>query len=66
MKSSAVVVTLMLLYLSGCSWLKSTPGEAQVRVITANDLAGCSKVGTTHVSVADRLALLSRTEGAVV
>ena len=60
--SGVVFLTVILV---GCTWNRSTGPDKQVRIITAEELAGCNNVGTTHVSVVDRLPQMSQTEGAV-
>lgn len=37
--------------LAGCAWVKVTPGGAAVRVLTTEDVASCTHLGKTQVSL---------------
>lgn len=50
----------LLLGLSACTWVKPTPRGASVKVAEAADVADCRKIGTTTVSVLDKVAGLPR------
>ena len=51
--------------LSACSWIRPAAPEAEVRLVTDREIAGCDKVGITHVSVVDNLDRLSQVDGGV-
>jgi hypothetical protein len=50
----------LALGLSACSWVKPTAQGAQVKVATAEDVGHCRKVGTSTVSVMDKVAGVPR------
>jgi hypothetical protein len=47
-RTFAIVVALSAISLAGagCSWVKTTPGGAQVVEATAADVSGCQELGT--------------------
>jgi hypothetical protein len=51
--------------LAGCAATGGGAPEDSVRVVTAEQLRGCTNVGSAHVSVVDNLAELQKVEGAV-
>ncbi len=62
-KSRYFVMLLLMVSVSGCAWLKPSVKASDVRLITVTMLQGCTRLGTTHVSVADRLDQLLQNEG---
>jgi hypothetical protein len=63
--SLSICLPLAVLLLSSCA-APGPQGIDSVRVLAESEsLQGCTPAGTTHVSVADRLAQLQATEGAV-
>lgn len=62
--SNFLVVLSALLLLGGCAGRETSRAPA-VRTLTAGEVAGCTPAGSVHVSVADSLARLQTTEGAV-
>lgn len=62
---SRFIILLVLLAVSGCSWLWPSVKESDVRLITVDRLSGCSRLGTTHVSLMDRLEPLLQNEAQV-
>lgn len=59
---SRFIMLLLVLILSGCSWLWPSVKESDVRLITADGLTGCTRLGTTHVSLMDKLEPLLQNE----
>ncbi|MDD3518541.1 MAG: DUF4156 domain-containing protein [Chromatiales bacterium] len=59
---SALVLPLML---GACAWVKTTDSGEKVRVLEAREAAQCRHLGSTTVSVADRIAGIPRNEGRV-
>jgi len=51
--------------LAGCAVTGGRGPEDSVRVVTAEQLRGCTNVGSAHVTVVDNLAELQKVEGAV-
>ena len=49
------VIMVMALILSSCAWVKLTPEGENVAVLTASEVANCTRTGTTTVSVRDRV-----------
>jgi len=43
--------------LSSCTWVKLTPEGENVAVLTASEVANCTRTGTTTVSVRDRVVV---------
>lgn len=50
----------MILLLESCTWVKPTASGAQVIVLTAEQVVDCTKAGTTHVSVLDKIGVVKR------
>jgi hypothetical protein len=46
--------------LAGCTWVKDTPGGTKVRVLAANEVASCTEIGKTQVSLADKVLGIKR------
>lgn len=46
--------------LQSCAWVKPTASGAEVRVATAAEVAACREVGSTQVSVLDKVAGIRR------
>ena len=46
---------ILVLSLSACAWVKPSAQGAQVKVATAEDVGHCRKVGTSTVSVMDKV-----------
>ena len=60
MKFLATAV-LGIILVSGCTWVKPTPGGDQVRVASnPAEVAGCEQIGKTTVSLLDRVGALKR------
>ncbi len=57
---ASLVMAIVVMMLSGCSWVRSTEEGAQVRIVTAAEVADCDSAGITHVSVMDRLGVVQR------
>ena len=45
---------------AGCTWVETTPGGAKVRVLSANEVASCTEIGKTQVSLADNVLGIKR------
>ncbi|AKH21938.1 DUF4156 domain-containing protein [Sedimenticola thiotaurini] len=56
---SLFLLTVALLA-SGCSWVKPTPEGQRVRVLNAQEVVHCRELGTTTVSLLDRIAGIER------
>lgn len=54
-------VLLGMVLLSGCTWVKPTPGGDQVRVASSPaEVAGCKELGKTSVSLLDKVGYFKR------
>lgn len=57
----ALTATVLVLALSGCTWVPMDPGAGTVRVIAAGAApADCEKRGEVSVTVKDRIAFYDR------
>lgn len=54
------IASLIVLTISGCTWVESSPAGEKVRVLTATDVTSCKHVGKTTVKTAHKLAGLKR------
>ena len=52
-----LTVAAMLPILASCTWVRLTPEGENVAVLTASEVANCTRTGTTTVSVRDRVVL---------
>lgn len=60
---SFVVVAAVLA--TGCSTVKLKPGAAEIEVLKADRVAECRKLGSTTVSVAEKLGFIPRGDKAI-
>jgi len=51
------VIAMATVILSSCTWVKLTPEGENVAVLTASEVANCTRTGTTTVSVRDRVVV---------
>lgn len=54
-----VVISAILATLSSCTWVRLTSEGDNVAILTATEVANCTRTGTTTVEVLDR-AILER------
>lgn len=60
MKFLALAI-LGILLMSGCTWVKPTPGGSRVRMASSpTEIAGCLKLGNTTVSLLDKVGYFKR------
>jgi hypothetical protein len=60
MKFLAIAV-LGIFLISGCTWVKPTPGGDQIRVaLSPAEVAGCKELGKTTVSLLDKVGYFKR------
>ena len=57
-----VWVSCCITLAGGCTWVEPTETGAGVQVATTGEVEACSKKGTTHVSVMDKLGVLERSQ----
>jgi hypothetical protein len=56
-------VFLGILLLSGCTWVKPTPGGDHVQVASSpTEVVGCKQLGNTTVSLLDRVGAIKRNQ----
>ncbi len=68
MKRGLVLIAILpvvLLMLMGLKWVKLTPEGEKVRVLEANEVATCKKLGRTNVSLRAKVGILKRKEAKV-
>ena len=54
------IVVLLSLYIAACTWVDLSQQGEKVRVLTANEVTACERVGITTVNTAAKLAGLNR------
>lgn len=54
------IASLIVLTVSACTWVESSPAGEKVRVLAATDVTSCKHVGKTTVKTAHKLAGLKR------
>lgn len=62
MRIKSLLLVAAVLGLMACSWVKLTPEGEKVRVLTAQEVASCKKLGKTTANVADKVAGMERKE----
>lgn len=55
-----LLLVLLCLCLSACSWVKLTPGGEKVRVLDADEVSTCKELGDTTVSLLAKVAGINR------
>jgi hypothetical protein len=55
-----ISLSLLLLFLSACTWVELTPEAENVRIVEAVHVANCKLVGTTTVTVKADVASFKR------
>jgi len=55
-----LVVIVMALASLGCSWVSVSDKGEKVRVLSAEEVVGCERVGKTTVSTAGKIGVLER------
>ncbi len=59
-KPVALFLAALLLTLGGCTWVELTSQGEKVRVLGAEEVTKCQRVGQTTVSLLDKLAGIER------
>lgn len=55
---TAILLTFLI---SGCTWVKTTPGGDHVRMVSgAEKISGCKEIGITTVSLLDKVGFYRR------
>lgn len=54
------IASLIVLNVSACTWVESSPAGEKVRVLDTTEVASCKHVGKTTVKTAHKLAGLKR------
>ena len=57
-----LLMVLLCLGLSACSWVKLTPSGEKVRVLEAGEVSTCKELGNTTVSLLAKVAGINRNE----
>ncbi|MCY4357075.1 MAG: DUF4156 domain-containing protein [Gammaproteobacteria bacterium] len=58
----SILVALIISTLSSCTWVNLTTAGEQVEVRTANQLAGCERLGRASSTTMERLLLVIRSD----
>ncbi|MCW8907111.1 MAG: DUF4156 domain-containing protein [Sedimenticola sp.] len=59
-KTAILLISIVLLLATGCSWVKPTPEGEKVRVLDAGEVTRCRELGSTTVSLLNRIAGIER------
>lgn len=62
-RTLAIVVASATFVVTGCSWVKTTPGGEQVREATAAEVGACQEVGIAVASTQATAAGIPRDKG---
>jgi len=62
MKNKAWVLVVASIAVGGCTWVKLSPGGEKVRVLSSAEVASCTLVGDTNVSLLARVGAVNRNE----
>ena len=54
------IVVLLTIYVSACTWVDLSPRGEKVRVLTANEVSACKRVGKTTVNTAAKVVGIGR------
>jgi hypothetical protein len=57
MAATAVATTAI-----ACAWVDAEPGSEGIRLISASEAAGCTKIGSAHANTKDSVGFISRSE----
>lgn len=52
-----LIPIVLLFLLASCTYLRLTPAGENVAILQANEVTGCTSVGTTTVSVIDKVVV---------
>ena len=55
-----ILVVLFSISFSACTWVKLTPEGEKVRVLSAEEVKSCKKLGTTRTMLKDKIAGVGR------
>ena len=62
MKISAIVLSVVVSGLMGCTWVEPTKEGSEVLLVKAFNVETCKKVGTTTASVKHKVGMFTRSE----
>jgi hypothetical protein len=55
-------MAVFALLLSACTWVELTPAGDTVRIVSANEVEGCKRLGTTTASLRDKILGIERNQ----
>jgi len=64
-KTIATGIVMALLLASGCAWVRLTPEGESVRVVSADAVATCQRIGATHSKTSERAGIFARSPGKI-
>jgi len=62
MRRTGLIICVVTILLSGCTWVKPTDAALNVRVAYLSQIVGCKQLGRATVSVLDKVLFVSRNE----
>jgi hypothetical protein len=62
---TAFVPVILVTLISSCTWVKTTPDGAKVRVVTASEVGNCERKGEVTASLKSRVGAFERKPGKV-
>ncbi|MCG5508859.1 DUF4156 domain-containing protein [Ectothiorhodospira lacustris] len=60
MRIGTLSLLSLALMLGGCTFVKLTPGGERVRILDAQDVTQCERVGNTSATVAEQVGIFKR------
>jgi hypothetical protein len=55
-----VILGIVICSLAGCTWVSLAPKAEQVKVLSTTEVASCTQIGVTTVSLVDRIIGIRR------
>jgi len=65
MKSHYYVLALSTIFLTACAWVEPTKESAEVTLVKAFNINACKHLGTTKITVTQKVGIFSRSEESV-
>lgn len=61
-RTEILMFCAIALSMFGCTWVDVTEAGQQVRVVKADEVAGCEKIGNVGAKTADRVTIFARSD----
>lgn len=62
----SAILFMIILPLFACTWVKLTPDGEKVRILSAEEVSNCKRVGQTTSTTSSKLAGIKRHENAIL